>query len=115
MLKIIVVLVILIVSISIYWSGREGRRLFKEALALENEGKHEPAIFKYAEAVKEGASKKKCIAKIKGLSSEHGPFDFVRVEEINRDRFDCDSCSFAYHSEITYFIKKTLGKNKAGA
>ena len=112
MLKIIVLLIIIIIPLVIYFSGKEGRKLFREALNLENEGRYEAACFKYAETVREGAKKRKCLRKIQELSNEHGPFDFVKVERSNRDRFDCDSCSFAYHSEVTYFIKKTLGQEK---
>lgn len=115
MIKIILPLFVIIIPIIIYYRGKEGRRLFKEALILENEGKFESACFKYAETAREGAKNKKCLLKIRELSEKYGPFDFVNVERNNRDRFDCDSCSFAYHSEVVYFIKKTIGLEKAKA
>ena len=110
MIKIIVILAIIIVPLVIYFTGKEGRKLFREAANLENEGKFEAACYKYAETAREGSRKKKCLAKIQALNNEQGPFDFVRVERSNRDKFDCDSCSFAYHSEVLYFIKKTIGQ-----
>jgi len=115
MIKIAILVFLIAVPIVIYFTGKEGRRLFREALNLENEGKYESACFKYAETAREGAKKKKCQRRIQELNKEHGPFDFIQVERNNRDRFDCDSCSFAYHSEVVYFIKKTLGQEKSAA
>ncbi|MDH3973857.1 MAG: hypothetical protein OEV42_06220 [Deltaproteobacteria bacterium] len=111
MLKIIVLLII-VVPIIIYYKGKKGRELFRESVNLESEEKFEAACYKYAESAREGTKKKICLKKIGELSEKYGPFNFVKVEKNNRDKFDCDSCSFAYHSEVIYFIKKTLAREK---
>lgn len=105
---ILLLMVVVIFVAVIFFRGRDGRKLFAEAMALCNEGDFEFACYKYAETLREGIKKRKCIVKMRELNIKHGPFEFTNIERKNRHKFDCDGCSFAYHSEILYLIKKTL-------
>jgi len=107
-LNIFLLLVFLLIFLSLYLNGRKGRKLFAEAAALEKYGDFEAACYKYAETAKEGTKRKTCLRKIRQISRERGPFDYKKMERKNRHKFDCDGCSFAYHSEILYFIKEAL-------
>jgi hypothetical protein len=86
-----------------------GDNTYKKAKALESEGKHKEACYKYAVAILNGSfASKECKKKLGLLLEQYGPFDYSDVvEEIKKDDTP-EHCGEAGHAAVMSIITENV-------